>query len=78
MEKLRILSSTLAELYIKQGLYDRALEVYEHLLANDANNIFYRSRLALLRKETPNKDRLRLLTRLLQRIEEKQDARDQA
>lgn len=77
MEKLRILSSTLAELYIKQGLFDRALDVYEQLLANDANNIFFRSRLALLRQETPNKDRLRLLTRLLKRIEEKQDARDQ-
>jgi hypothetical protein len=78
MEKLRILSSTLAELYIRQGLFDRALDVYEQLLANDANNIFYRSRLALLRKETPNKDRLRLLARLLKRIEEKQDARVQA
>lgn len=78
MEKLRILSSTLAELYIKQGHYDRAQEVYEQLLANDGNNIFYRSRLALLRKDTPNKDRLRLLTRLLKRVEEKQDAREQA
>ena len=75
MEKLRILSSTLAELYIKQGHYDRAQDVYERLLADDTNNIFYRSRLALLRTETPNKDRLRLLTRLLKRIEEKQDAR---
>jgi hypothetical protein len=75
MEKLKILSSTLAELYIKQGNYDRAQDVYERLLADDANNIFFRSRLALLRKETPNKDRLRLLTRLLKRIEEKQDAR---
>lgn len=75
---MRILSSSLAELYIKQGHYDRALEVYEQLLANDAHNIFFRSRLALLREETPDKDRLRLLTRLLKRIEEKQDARDQA
>jgi hypothetical protein len=75
MEKLRILSSTLAELYIKQGLYDRAQDVYERLLTDDASNIFFRSRLALLRQDTPNKDRLRLLTRLLKRIEEKQDAR---
>lgn len=39
-------SSTLAELYLKQGLVDRALEVYRQLLAEEPGNDRARSRLA--------------------------------
>ena len=47
-EKLRILSSTLAEIYVRQGHFDKAREVYEKLLLRDGENVLYRRRLVLL------------------------------
>ena len=34
-EKVRILSTTLAEIYMRQGHFDKAREVYERLLSKD-------------------------------------------
>ncbi len=76
MEKLKVLSSTLAEIYIRQGHLEKAREVYEKLIARESANSFYRSRLALLLLDTPGKKRLRILTHLLKRLEEKRDERD--
>jgi lipopolysaccharide biosynthesis regulator YciM len=39
-------STTLAELYLKQGLVERAVDVYRQLLAEDPGNERARSRLA--------------------------------
>jgi pentatricopeptide repeat protein len=74
--KLRILSSTLAEIYIRQGYFDKARDVYEKLLAKDAGNTAYKSRLLLLSPDMPDAKRLKLLSRLLKRIEEKRDERE--
>ena len=75
-EKLRILSSTLAEIYMRQGHFDKAREIYERLLSKDEKNLFYRRRLALLSAETPDVKRLRVLSRLLRKIEERRDERE--
>ncbi len=75
-EKVRILSTTLAEIYMRQGHFDKAREVYERLLSKDAANSFYRRRLTLLSTETPDTKRLRALSRLLRKIEEKRDERE--
>jgi tetratricopeptide (TPR) repeat protein len=46
-------SSTLAELYLKQGLVDRAVEVYRQLLAEEPENARARSRLAEIESAPP-------------------------
>jgi pentatricopeptide repeat protein len=73
MEKLRILTSTLAEIYIRQGHFDKAKEVYEKLLSRDSGNILYQGRVSLLEHDTPERKRLRALTQLLKRLEERRD-----
>jgi pentatricopeptide repeat protein len=75
MEKLKILSATLAEIYLRQGHLDKAKDVYERLLAREMNNSFYQERLMLLTGETRGKRRLRILTSILRTIEEKRDER---
>lgn len=75
-EKLRILSSTLAEIYIRQGHVDKAREVYEKLLVKDGKNVLYRRRLSLLSEESPDTKRLKLLSRILRKVEERRDERE--
>jgi hypothetical protein len=76
MEKLKILTSTLAEIYIRQGHLDKAKEVYEKLLYKDSRNVLYKGRVSLLEHDTPERRRLRMLTRLLKRLEEQRDERE--
>jgi len=76
MEKLKILTSTLAEIYIRQGHLDKAKEVYEKLLSRDKANTLYKGRVSLLEQDTPDRKRLRLLTQILKRLEEQRDERE--
>ena len=76
MEKLRILTSTLAEIYIRQGHLDKAKEVYEGLLSRDSGNPLYTGRISLLEHDTPDRKRLRTLTQILKRLEERRDERE--
>jgi len=76
MEKLKILTSTLAEIYIRQGHLDKAREVYEKLLARDSENVQYRGMISLLQRDTPDRKRLRALTKLLKRLEDRRDERE--
>ena len=74
-EKLTILSSTLAEIYVRQGYFEKAREVYEKLLLKDLGNDLYRNRLLLLSKDSPKKRKLKVLSVLLKKIEERRDER---
>jgi pentatricopeptide repeat protein len=74
---LRILSSTLAEIYMRQGHFDKAREVYEQLLMRDGENHLYRKRLSFLSEESPGAKKLRLLCRILRKVEEKRDEREE-
>lgn len=76
MEKLKILSSTLAEIYIRQGHLDKAKELYEKLLAREQENTLYKGRVSLLQHDTPDRKRLRALTELLKKLEEQRNARE--
>ncbi len=76
VEKLRVLSSTLAEIYIRQGHFEKAREIYETLLSKDGENTFYKSRLSLLSRETPDTKKLKTLSLLLKKVEEKRDERE--
>ncbi len=75
-EKLRILSSTLAEIYVRQGHIEKAREIYEKLLSKDRTNDLYRSRLLLLSQDSPGIRRLKALSILLKKIEERLDERE--
>jgi pentatricopeptide repeat protein len=77
-EKLKILSSTLAEIYVRQGHFEKAREIYEKLLSKDRGNSLYRSRLVLLSKDSPGIRRLKVLSVLLNKIEERLDEREAA
>ena len=74
-EKLTILSSTLAEIYVRQGHFEKAREVYEKLLSKDRGNDQYRSRILLLSKDSPETRKLKVLSGLLKKIEERLDER---
>ena len=76
MEKLKILTSTLAEIYIRQGHLDKAREVYEKLLSKDSGNALYKGRISLLETDTLERKRLRTLTQLLKKLEERRDERE--
>ena len=75
-EKLKILSSTLAEIYVRQGHLDKAREIYQRLLSKDPGNGLYRSRFLLLSQDSPDTRRLKALSLLLKRIEERRDERE--
>jgi tetratricopeptide (TPR) repeat protein len=67
-------SSTLAELYLRQGLLDRAVDVYRQLVAQEPGNARGRARLAELeRAAAPDAERVarrRALERTIARLEE--------
>lgn len=75
-EKLTVLSSTLAEIYMRQGHFDKARKMYEKLLSKDRTNDLYRSRLLMLSKDSPETRKLKMLSSLLKRIEERRDERE--
>ena len=75
-EKLTVLSSTLAEIYMRQGHLDKARKMYEKLLSQDGTNELYRSRLQMLSKDSSETRKLKMLSSLLKRIEERRDERE--
>jgi pentatricopeptide repeat protein len=73
--KLKILSSTLAEIYMRQGHFDKAKDVYEKLLSKDRSNGLYRNRLTLLSQDSPETKKLKVLSVLLKKIEDRMNDR---
>ena len=46
-------TETLAEIYLKQGNYPRAIEIYEHLmLSNPEKKLFFASRIKYIKLKT--------------------------
>lgn len=45
-----VYTATMAEVYVRQGLHERAAGVYEELLAAEPENVFFRERLAEIRE----------------------------
>ena len=49
--KLDLVSESLAKLYLKQGMLDNALEIYEKLmLQNPSNNTFFAAQIEKIKK----------------------------
>jgi cytochrome c-type biogenesis protein CcmH/NrfG len=65
MEERRILSSTLADIYLLQGHMEKAVEIYEMLAKRDPQNTFYRQRLSSIRKDVREKQKGSSFKRIL-------------
>lgn len=65
LEKSRILSPTLADIYFEQGHIEKALEVYARLMKRNPDNELYKKRFKALQKELKDKGRLPTLKRIL-------------
>ncbi len=51
MEEERVVTATLAEIYLQQGHFDMAVEIYGKLSRMEPDNDYFRKRLAAIRKE---------------------------
>lgn len=55
LEKSKILSKTLADIYLEQGHIEEAIEIYEKLSKRFPKDEFYRQRLSSLKVELKEK-----------------------
>jgi hypothetical protein len=65
MDNDKILSATLADIYLQQGHLDRAVEMYGKLSKLHPENEFYKGRLASLKRELKAKSKTPAFKRIL-------------
>jgi hypothetical protein len=65
--KSKILSPTLADVYLEQGYLEKAIELYERLLKKEPENDFYRKRVVALKRELKERHSLPGFKRILQK-----------
>ncbi len=63
----KIISATLADIYLEQGCLDKAIEIYEKLVRKEPNNSFYKQRLSSLKKDLKEKQKGPSFKRLLKK-----------
>ncbi|MCX7965181.1 MAG: tetratricopeptide repeat protein [Syntrophorhabdaceae bacterium] len=61
----KIITATLADIYLQQGYIEKALEIYEKLVKKDPDNDFYRKRCAALKKELKERQRPGIFKKIL-------------
>jgi len=64
-DEKKIITATLADIYLDQGCVEKAIEIYEKLTRKDPGNNFYKMRLASLRKDLKEKQKGSVFKRLL-------------
>jgi hypothetical protein len=57
MDDKKIITATLADIYLDQGCVEKAIEIYEKLTKKEPENNFYKMRLASLKKELKEKQK---------------------
>ncbi|HNQ62454.1 MAG TPA: tetratricopeptide repeat protein [Syntrophorhabdaceae bacterium] len=67
LEKSKILSKTLADIYLEQGHIEEAIEIYEKLSKRFPKDEFYRQRLSSLKVELKEKNKSQGFRKLLQK-----------
>jgi hypothetical protein len=65
MNDLKILTATLADIYLQQGHIERAVEIYEKLARKDPRNSFYRQRLESIKGDLKSKQQVPAFKRIL-------------
>ena len=65
--KSKILSATLADVYLEQGHIEKALQLYERLAKREPENDFYKKRTAALKKELKERNNLPGFKRILKK-----------
>jgi hypothetical protein len=65
MNDRKILSATLADIYLQQGYIEKAVEIYERLARRDPRNTFYRQRLESIKNDLKSKQQGPAFKRLL-------------
>ena len=53
----KIISATLADIYLDQGCLEKAIDIYEKLVRKDPGNDFYKQRLSSLKKDLKEKQK---------------------
>jgi hypothetical protein len=67
MENNKIISATLADIYLEQGYSDKAIEIYEKLVRKEPENNFYKQRLSSLKKDLKEKQKGSSFKRILKK-----------
>lgn len=62
-----MVSATLAEIYLEQGHFDMAIEIYGKLSKKDPDNDYYKKRLAVIRREMKDRKKPGGLKNLLKK-----------
>jgi hypothetical protein len=57
MENRKIMTATLADIYLEQGCLEKAVEIYEKLTRKEPENTFYKQRLSSLKKDLKEKQK---------------------
>ena len=57
LERSKILSKTLADIYLEQGYIERAIDVYEKLSKKEPENVLYKQRISSLKRELKEKNK---------------------
>ncbi len=65
--KSKILSATLADVYLEQGHIEKALQLYERLAKREPENDFYKKRTAALKRELRERNSLPGFKRILKK-----------
>lgn len=63
----KIISASLADVYLQQGHIEKAIEVYQALMKRDPENTFYRQRLSSIRKDLKAKQQIPAFRKLLKK-----------
>ncbi len=61
----KIITATLADIYLQQGYLEKAIEIYEKLSKKEPDNDFYRKRCAALKKELKEKQKPTIFKKIL-------------
>jgi tetratricopeptide (TPR) repeat protein len=67
MDDDRILSATLADIYLQQGYIEKAIEIYGKLAKREPKNDFYKKRLSALRKDVRGGNRFPAFKKVLKK-----------
>ena len=67
MENDRIITATLANIYLEQGYLEKAIEIYEKLAKREPENNFFKQRLSSLKKDLKEKHKTSPFRKILKK-----------